>query len=80
MSEALERYTENPPKGEFVLIVAGAKPEEKEIPSETDAAARLAELIAQGLSRKDAVKQTAKELGLSNNAVYEIALKDSEKE
>ncbi len=80
LSEALERYTENPPKGEFVLIVAGAKPEEKEIPSETDAAARLAELIAQGLSRKDAVKQTAKELVLSKNAVYEIALKDSEKE
>lgn len=80
LSEALERYTENPPKGEFVLIVAGAKPEEKEIPSETDAAARLAELIAQGLSRKDAVKQAAKELGLSKNAVYEIALKDLEKE
>lgn len=80
LSEALDRYTENPPKGEFVLIVAGAKPEEKEIPSETDAAARLAELTAQGLSRKDAVKQTAKELGLSKNAVYEIALKDSEKE
>ena len=80
LSEALERYTENPPKGEFVLIVAGAKPEEKEIPSETDAAARLTELIAQGLSRKDAVKQAAKELGLSKNAVYEIALKDSEKE
>ena len=80
LSEALDRYTENPPKGEFVLIVAGAKPEEKEIPSETDAAARLAELIAQGLSRKDAVKQTAKELGLSKNTVYEIALKDSEKE
>ena len=80
LAEALERYTQTPPKGEFVLIVAGAKPEEKEIPSETDAAARLAELTAQGLSRKDAVKQTAKELGLSKNAVYEIALKDSEKE
>ena len=80
LAEALDRYTQTPPKGEFVLIVAGAKPEEKEIPSETDAAARLAELTAQGLSRKDAVKQAAKELGLSKNAVYEIALKDSEKE
>ena len=80
LSEALERYTQTPPKGEFVLIVAGAEPEAKEAPSETDAAARLAELIAQGLSRKDAVKQTAKELGLSKNAVYEIALKDSEEE
>ena len=74
LSEALERYTENPPKGEFVLIVAGAKPEEKEIPSETDAAARLAELTAQGLSRKDAVKQTAKETGLPKNELYALAL------
>lgn len=80
LAEALERYTETPPKGEFVLILAGAKPEEREAPSETDAAARLAELIGQGLSRKDAVKQTAKELGLSKNAVYGIALKDSEEE
>lgn len=80
LAEALERYTETPPKGEFVLILAGAKPEEKQTPSQTDAAARLAELIGQGLSRKDAVKQTAKELGLSKNAVYGIALKDSEEE
>ena len=77
LAEALERYTENPPKGEFVLIVAGAKPAAKEVPSETDAAARLEELLAQGLSRKDAVKQTAKELNLPKNAVYEIALKQS---
>jgi len=77
LAEALERYTENPPKGEFVLIVAGAKPAAKEVPSETDAAARLEELLSQGLSRKDAVKQTAKELNLPKNAVYEIALKQS---
>jgi len=80
LAEALERYTQTPPKGEFVLIVAGAKPEVRQTPSQTDAAARLAELIGQGLSRKDAVKQTAKELGLSKNAVYGIALKDSEEE
>ncbi|MBR5126072.1 MAG: 16S rRNA (cytidine(1402)-2'-O)-methyltransferase [Oscillospiraceae bacterium] len=78
LSEAVERYTQNPPKGEFVLIVAGAEPEAKEVPSETDAAARVAQLIAEGLSRKDAVKQTAKELGLPKNVVYDIALKDPE--
>ncbi len=78
LGEAVARYTENPPKGEFVLIVAGAQPEEKEAPTETDAAARVAQLMQEGLSRKDAVKQAAKELGLPKNVVYDIALKDSE--
>ena len=77
LGEAVEKYTQTPPKGEFVLIVAGAQPEEKETASEADAAARVAELIAQGISRKDAIKQTAKELDLPKNVVYDIALKES---
>ena len=78
LGEAVVRYTENPPKGEFVLIVAGAEAPVKEEASETDAAARVAQLMEEGLSRKDAVKQTAKELGLPKNVVYDIALKDPE--
>ena len=74
----LIKYTETPPKGEFVLIVAGAPETVKESASEGDAAARVAQLIAQGLSRKDAVRQTAAELGLPKNVVYDIALKDPE--
>ena len=74
LSEAIEKYTENPPKGEFVLIVAGAPEEEKEAASETDAAARVAQLMSEGLSRKDAVKQTAKELDLPKNIVYDASL------
>ena len=71
---AIEKYTENPPKGEFVLIVAGAEPVQKEVPTETDAASRVAQLMEEGLSRKDAVKQTAKELDLPKNVVYDAAL------
>ena len=74
LGEAVERYTAAPPKGEFVLIVAGAEPEEKEVATETDAAARVAQLMAEGQSRKDAVKQTAKELNLPKNVVYDAAL------
>jgi uncharacterized protein YoaH (UPF0181 family) len=33
--------------------------------------------MAQGLSRKDAVKQTAQELNLPKNVVYEAALEDN---
>ena len=78
LGEAVAKYTENPPKGEFVLVVAGAPAEEKEVASETDAAERVAQLMAEGLSRKDAVKQTAKELDLPKNVVYDIALKETE--
>ena len=74
LGRALERYTQTPPKGEFVLVVAGAPEPVKEGPSQSDAAARLAQLLEQGLSRKDAVKQTARELSLPKNTVYDIAV------
>ena len=75
LGEAVEQYTQNVPKGEFVLIVAGAEPEVQETATEEDAAARVAQLMEEGLSRKDAVKQTAKELNLPKNVVYDAALK-----
>ena len=74
LGQALKRYTQTPPKGEFVLVVAGAPEPVKEGPSQSDAAARLAQLLEQGLSRKDAVKQTARELSLPKNTVYDIAV------
>ena len=75
LGAAIEKYTENAPKGEFVLVIAGAPEEVKEVPSEDDAAARVAQLMEEGLSRKDAIKQTAKELNLPKNVVYDAALK-----
>ena len=74
LGDAIAKYTENPPKGEFVLVIAGAPEEVKEAASLDDAAARVQQLMAEGFSRKDAVKQTAKELDLPKNAVYEAAL------
>jgi 16S rRNA (cytidine1402-2'-O)-methyltransferase len=74
LGEAVRKYAESPPKGEFVLVVAGAPEEIPEVATESDAAARVAQLIAEGLSRKDAVKQTAKELKLPKNVVYDAAL------
>ncbi len=76
LGQAAQLYAETPPKGEFVLIVAGAVPAEKPAVPPADAARRVAELMGQGLSRKDAVKQTAQELDLPRNTVYEIALKE----
>jgi 16S rRNA (cytidine1402-2'-O)-methyltransferase len=74
LGEAIEKYTQNAPKGEFVLVVAGAPEEIKEEASPEDAAQMVRRLMAQGLSRKDAVKETAKALDLPKNAVYDAAL------
>jgi len=72
---AIAMYTESAPKGEFVLVVAGAPAEEKTVATPEDAATKVAELIESGMSRKDAVKQVAKELDLPKNIVYDASLK-----
>ena len=71
---AIDKYTENAPKGEFVLVIAGATPVEKEVATEEDATQMVQRLMAEGMSRKDAIKQTAKALDLPKNVVYDAAL------
>ena len=75
LGDAIEKYTQTPPKGEFVLVVAGAVPTEEELPSAEDAGAYVAKLMAAGLSRKDAIRQTVQDLNLPKNVVYDAALK-----
>ena len=74
LGAAIEKYTENPPKGEFVLVVSGAPETVKEVPTAEDAAEHVRKLMEQGLSRKDAIKQTVQELKLPKNVVYDAAL------
>ena len=78
LGDAVKLYIQQPPKGEFVLVVAGAAPVQKRAATPQDAAARVAALMQTGISRKDAVKQTAQELELPKNTVYEAALTLSE--
>ena len=75
LGSAIEQYTEKPPKGEFVLVVAGAPEVQKESATADDAAAYVEKLMEEGLSRKDAIKQAAKDLNLPKNVVYDAALK-----
>ena len=74
LGQAIEKYNENPPKGEFVLVVAGAPEKVQQMPTETDTATRVKQLMEGGMSRKDAIKQTAQELNLPKNVVYDAAL------
>ena len=74
LGEAIEKYTAQPPKAEFVLVVAGAVPVPKQTATAADATQRVRTLMAEGVSRKDAIKQTAKELDLPKNVVYDAAV------
>ena len=76
LGELLTHYRENEPRGEFVLIVAGA--DESTAAAADAAAATLMERyeahIAAGLDKKEAMRRTAQELGISRREVYQALL------
>ena len=79
LGEAADYYAQNPPKGEFVLVVRGAEPPEEPEVSTEDGLERVGLLREEGLSLRDAVKRAAKELGLSRNELYSLALEQDRK-
>ncbi len=74
LQQATERFQQTPPKGEFVLVLAGAPVSTAPTATKEDASARVAALMESGMSRKDAVRATAAELNLPKNVVYDAAL------
>lgn len=73
LGEAAAYYRETAPKGEFVLVVAGAEPVQQTVSLE-DAVAQVLALKAQGVRLKDAAKEVAQHTGLSKNELYAAAL------
>ncbi len=74
LGEAAAWYQENTPKGEFVLVVQGAEPLQEQEATLGDGLRMVDRLRGEGLSLRDAVKQAAKELGLSRNQLYDLAV------
>ena len=74
LGEAIAYYEERQPKGEFVLVVRGAEPEEEKELTVEDGLAMVMRLREEGMSLKDAVKQVAKDLGLPKNQLYDMAV------
>ncbi len=77
LGDLLAQYREHEPRGEFVLIVAGA---DENVASTADAVEemslteRYAAHIAKGLDKKEAMRRTAQELGISRRDVYQAVL------
>ncbi|MCI7473568.1 MAG: 16S rRNA (cytidine(1402)-2'-O)-methyltransferase [Clostridiales bacterium] len=76
LEEAMAWYEENPPRGEFVLVVEGAAESAKETPTLEQGLERVSQLRAEGLSLKDAARQAAKETGLPKNELYGRAMNE----
>lgn len=80
LSELLAWCEENPPRGEFVIVVRGAEETEKTVPAEPEDAVGLVHtLVEQGMVKKEAIREAAKRTGLSRRNVYQAVLKEEGK-
>ena len=76
LGDLLAHYREHEPRGEFVLIVAGAD-ESVAVADDVEEMTlteRYAAHIAKGLDKKEAMRRTAQELGISRRDVYQAVL------
>ena len=74
IGEAIAYYTDNAPKGEYVLVVAGAEKRTETAVTLEDGVAQVLALRENGMRLKDAAKEVAEHTGLSKNDLYAAAL------
>lgn len=82
ISEVLEAFKVNKPRGELVLVIEGATdvPEMMASPAKDRATLqaelnkKMQEAMDQGLQKKPALKRAAEELGLSRNEAYKLMI------
>lgn len=74
LGEAAAYYQDHDPRGEYVLVVAGAAPREEAAVTLEEGAARVLALVEAGQRLKDAVREVAEHTGLSKNGLYATAL------
>lgn len=78
LSEAVAYYEVQDPRGEYVLILDGAAVEETpEVTTDSGVAIAL-DLISRGYSKKDAVKEAARQTGIAKNLLYDAVIAAAE--
>lgn len=73
ISEALKYFSENTPKGEFVIVIEGKAKEKEEI-SDEDIVKYIKELVDEGATKKQAATMAAKALGINKNRAYKLSI------
>lgn len=80
LSELLEYFEKNPPRGEFTMVIDGARPETRTDADRLRDASALAErYLSEGMSLRDAARTAAEESGVPKRSLYEILLKSCNK-
>ena len=74
LAQAVVHYQENEPRGEYVLVVAGAAPVKEGTVTLEEGVSLVLERRERGERMKDAVRQVAADTGLARNALYDAAL------
>lgn len=77
LAEAAAYYEENPPRGEYVLVVEGAGKEDTSAQAfweDMTVPDHVAYYVAQGMTKKDAIKAAARDRGVPKNEVYQQVL------
>lgn len=72
LREAADKYHAEPPRGEFVLVVAGAQPAAAPVFTPEQAAALARDYRAEGLSATAAAKKAAAETGCKKGDIYRL--------
>ncbi len=70
LSEARERFRETPPRGEFVIILAGAEPATAREYTAEEAEELARSYLEEGMSASEAAKRAAKESGRKKGEIY----------
>ncbi|MBE6768162.1 MAG: 16S rRNA (cytidine(1402)-2'-O)-methyltransferase [Ruminococcaceae bacterium] len=70
LTEAVAWYRENPPRGEFVLVVEGAPEAAERQVSAEEAVALARRYVAEGMSASEAAKRAAAESGRRKGEIY----------
>ena len=82
LEKALDWYRENPPKGECVLVLEGRsreemKAEERSRWEDISVPDHMEFYLKQGMEKKEAMKQVAKDRGVSTRDIYGMLLQES---
>ena len=73
--QAVELYREKEPRGEYVLVVAGAQPTEEPAISLEEGVRQVQRLREAGIKMKEAVRTVSAQTELNKNDLYEAVLK-----
>lgn len=81
LEEALEYYQEQEPRGECVLVLEGKSREQVRLEQQQSWESisieeHMEQYLAKGMDRKEAMKQVAKDRGVSKRDIYQALLKE----